>query len=212
MKLTLLFTFLFTLSLFTVVNAQSFYGTTDLKTFRDGRDAEFRDKELTPLKPEDFDSFRGLNYFPVNKTFRVNAAFTRTADEKYFEMPTSSGKTKKFVKYGVVTFKLAGKTRQLNVYQIDPVIRAKFPEYADLLFIPFKDTTYRTETYGGGRYIDIKTPTSGKVLIDFNLAYNPKCAYGGDKYSCPIPPRENNLDIDITAGEKTYPYTGHDKY
>jgi uncharacterized protein (DUF1684 family) len=212
MKLKLLFTLLLTLSLFSMVNAQSFYGTTDLKTFRDGRDAEFRNKEESPLKPEDFDGFKGLRYFPVNKAFRFNATFKRTVDEKYFEMPTSSGKTKKYVKYGIVTFKVAGKPRQLNVYQMDEAARIKFPEYADLLFIPFKDSTYRNETYGAGRYIDIKTPKSGKVVLDFNLAYNPSCAYGSDRFNCPIPPRENNLDIAITAGEKTYPYTGHDKY
>src|SRR5688572_18248503 len=117
MKLKFSFTFLLALSLFSVVNAQTFYGTTDLKTFREGRDAEFRNKDESPLKPEDFDTFKGLNYFPVDKTFRVNAAFKRTADEKYFEMPTSSGKTKNSVKYGVVTFKLSGKPYQLNVYQ-----------------------------------------------------------------------------------------------
>ncbi len=172
---------LFVLSLFSAANAQTFYGTTDLKTFRAGRDAEFRNKEESPLKEEDFAGFKGLNYYPVDKAFRVNAKFKRTADEKYFEMPTSSGKTKKFVKYGELTFRLGGRQQQLNVYQIDEAIRAKFPEYSDLLFVPFRDATYRTETYGGGRYIDIKTPKSDKVILDFNLAYNPNCAYGSDK-------------------------------
>ena len=152
-----------------------------------------------------------MNYYPVDNKFRVTAKFTRTADEKYFEMPTSSGRTKKFVKYGILTFRLGGKTRQLSVYQIDPAIRAKFPEYADLLFIPFRDLTSRTETYGGGRYIDIKTPKGKRVKLDLNLAYNPNCAYGSDRYNCPIPPRENDLDIEISAGEKRFMYSGYEK-
>lgn len=192
-------------------NAQTYYGSTDVKAFRDGRDKEFRDKKESPLKEADFAAFKGLNYYAVNKAFRVTATFDRTVDEKYFEMPTSSGKTKKFVKFGVLRFELGGRPYQLSVYQIDKEILAKFPEYADLLFIPFKDATNRTETYGGGRYIDIKTPKGNKVILDLNLAYNPNCAYGSDKYNCPIPPRENTLDVPVKAGEKRYEYSGHDK-
>lgn len=201
---------LIVLLLFSAANAQTFYGSTDVKTFRSGRDAEFRDKNESPLRDEDYANFKSLNYYPVDKAFRVEATFKRTADEKYFEMPTSSGKTKKYVKYGELTFKVAGQQRQLNVYQMDDAVRAKFPEYADLLFVPFRDATYRTETYGGGRYVDIKIPKKNKVILNFNLAYNPNCAYGSDKYNCPIPPRENNLDIPITAGEKRFAYTGSD--
>lgn len=197
--------------LFVGANAQTFYGTTDLKTFRNGRDKEFRNKDESPLKIEDFAKFKGLNNFPFDRSFRVKATFERTADEKYFEMPTSSGKTKKFVKYGILTFSIGGKPQRLSVYQTDAETLAKFPEYADLLFVPFKDATSRTETYGGGRYIDIKEPKGKTVTLDFNLAYNPNCAYGSDKYNCPIPPRENTLEVSITAGEKRYAYSGYDK-
>ena len=201
-KIFLLLLLLFGFS--TTASAQTFYGTTDVKTFRDGRDKEFRNKDESPLKAEDFPVFKNLNYFPVDKNFRVAADFTRTSDEKYFQMPTSSGKTKRFVKFGVLKFKLGGKDYALNVYQTDAETLKKFPEYADLLFIPFKDATGGKATYGG-RYIDIKTPTSGaKVILDFNLAYNPNCAYGSDRYSCPIPPSENFLQIEISAGEKNY--------
>ncbi|MFT3743971.1 MAG: DUF1684 domain-containing protein [Pyrinomonadaceae bacterium] len=126
-------------------------------------------------------------------------------------MPTSSGRTKKFVKFGILKFKFSGKPYSLSVYQIDKESRAKFPEYADLLFVPFRDLTNRTETYGGGRYIDIKMPTGDTTILDFNLAYNPNCAYGSDKYNCPIPPRENTLNVALTAGEKRYSYSGSDK-
>ena len=210
MKLAVLCILVF--GLVSAVKAQTYYGSTDLNAFREGRDKEFRDKKESPLKAEDFASFKGLNYYAVDKAFRVHAVFTRTADGKYFEMPTSSGTTKKFVKYGILTFKRGGKTRKLSVYQIDKEILAKFPEYADLLFVPFKDLTSRTETYAGGRYIDIKTPNGNKVTLDFNLAYNPNCAYGGDKWNCPIPPRENSLDLMVTAGEKRYMYSGYKPY
>lgn len=195
----------------TANSAQMFYGTTVVKAFRDGRDHEFRDKDESPLKEEDFAGFKGLNYFPVDNNFRLKAQFTRTPSEKYFQMPTSSGITKKFVKYGVLKFKLGGVDRSLSVYQIDKEVLAKFPEYADLLFIPFRDATNKTETYGGGRYIDIKQPKGKRVVLDFNVAYNPNCAYGSDKYNCPVPPRENTLDVAVTAGEKRYEYSGKSK-
>ncbi len=188
--------------------SQTYYGSTDLKEFRDGRDAEFRDKKESPLKDEDFAKFGGLNYFAINRGFRVEARLERTPSEKYFHMPTSSGTTKRFVKYGVLRFKLNRREFSLAVYQIDPAILAKNPEYADLLFVPFKDLTSRTQTYGGGRYIDIWAPKGAAVTLDFNLAYNPNCAYGGHKYNCPIPPGENSLNIAITAGEKRFSYTG----
>lgn len=194
-----------------VANAQTFYGTTDLKTFRDGRDKEFRNRAESPLKDEDFASFGGLNYYATDNAFRVIAAFRRALGGKYFEMPTSSGLTKKFVKYGILTFKLSGKASTLSVYQADAATLEKFPEYAHLLFVPFKDATNRTETYGGGRYINIVIPKDDKVMLDFNLAYNPNCAYGSDKYSCPIPPRENRLSVAIRAGEKRFAYSGSDK-
>ncbi|MEZ5426146.1 MAG: DUF1684 domain-containing protein [Pyrinomonadaceae bacterium] len=189
-----------------VVPAQTFYGTDDVKAFREGRDREFRNRNESPLKKEDFDEFRGLNYFPPDEGFRVSAGFRRTEDELYFLMPTSSGKLKKFIKYGILDFKLEGRQFFLNVYQIDPRIREKYPEYADLLFIPFKDRTNGAETYGGGRYLDIRIPKGAEeVKLDFNLAYNPNCAYGSDRYNCPIPPKENFLKTEIRAGEKAFP-------
>ena len=108
-------------------------------------------------------------------------------------------------------FKIHGKPLALSVYQIDPEIAAKFPEYGDLMFVPFKDMTNKTETYGGGRYIDIRAPKGNSAILDFNLAYNPNCAYGGEKWNCPIPPKENSLDVAITAGEKRYMYSGYEK-
>ena len=191
------------------VSGQTFYGTSNLKTFREGREKEFRNRPESPLLDKDFAGFKGLNYFPVNAKFKVPATFTETIEEKYFSMPTSSGKPKKFRKYGVLKFKLAGRALKLSVYQADLDVLATFPEYSDLLFIPFRDQTNGGESYGAGRYIDIKIPKSGRVMLDFNLAYNPNCAYGSDNYSCPIPPKENHLAIAIRAGEKKFPHAEH---
>lgn len=188
-------------------NGQDFYGTKDLKVFREGRDKEFRSKKQSPLTETDFENFKGLNYLPVDQKFRVEAEFNRTSDEKYFQMPTSSGKARTFIKFGVLNFKLNNQKYSLNVYQTDAETLKKYPEYADLLFVPFKDLTNGKETYGGGRYLDIKTPSGKRVILDFNLAYNPNCAYGSDRYSCPIPPKENFLQVEIKAGEKIYAHS-----
>ena len=191
-----------------VAAAQTFYGTNDLKTFREGRDKEFRSRAESPLLEPDFANFKGLNYFVEDRAFRVEAQFERTADAKYFQMPTSSGIPKKYVQYGVLKFKFNNREQRLNVYQADAATLAKYPEYADLLFVPFKDLTNGAETYGGGRYIDIKKPAGEKVVLDFNLAYNPSCAYGSDRFSCPIPPKKNFLKVKIKAGEKSFAYSG----
>ena len=183
---------------------QTFYGTTDLAAFREGRDREFRSKSESPLTDAGFAAFEGLKYFPNDSRFRVPAVFTRVRGEKYFMMPTSSGKAKRFVKYGVLEFRLDNRPYRLSVYQADEAARAAYPDYAELLFIPFRDLTSGKETYSVGRYIDIKLPKGNRVVLDLNLAYNPNCAYGNDKFSCPIPPKENYLAVRVTAGELNY--------
>jgi hypothetical protein len=189
------------------VDAQTFYGTTDVKKFREGRNKEFRSKEESPLTEKDFPNFKGLNYFSVNEKYRLTAEFVRTSDAKYFQMPTSSGRSQKYIKFGVLKFKLNNQDYSLNVYQSDAETLAKFPEYKDLLFVPFKDTTNGKSTYGGGRYINLTAPLDKQIILDFNLAYNPSCAYGSDRYSCPLPPKENFLQVEINAGEKSYLYS-----
>ena len=93
------------------------------------------------MKEEDFPNFKGLFYFKINNKYRVNAKFTKTTDEKYFLMPTSSGKSQKYIKYAILDFKIDNKNHSLNVYHVEEEIREKYPEYKDLLFIPFKDLT-----------------------------------------------------------------------
>ena len=188
-------------------SAQTFYGTTNLKTYREGRDSELRDEEKSPLKKIDFPKYKGLNYFPLDFGYRVFAKFKRTTDEKRLLIPTSSGKVKKYVKYAVLKFELEGKPYSLDVYHAEKSARKKLGEYENLLFIPFKDLTNGRDSYGGGRYLFINDTKNSEVILDFNLASNPSCAYGSDRYSCPIPPRANHLKVSVKAGEKSYPYS-----
>lgn len=181
---------------------QSFYGSTNVKIFREGRDKEMRSKEESPLLEKDFLSFRGLNNFSYSEKFRVTAKYTMVVTDSLITILTSSGKTRKAVVAGIVKFKLNNVPLQLNVYKFEDV--PQDDEFKDLLFIPFKDLTNGKETYSGGRYIDIWQPKSSDVILDFNLAYNPNCAYGNNKYSCPIPPKSNFLKMKILAGEKKF--------
>jgi len=157
-------------------------------------------EEGSPLKPEEI---RYLRFFKPDEDYRVTATFTRTPDEQPFDMITSSGMMKKYVKYGELSFEIKGETHTLEVYQ-SIRLRAT-PQYKDYLFIPFKDTTNGTTTYGAGRYLDIEIPDiqDGKLVLDFNKAYNPYCAFS-DGYNCPRPPAANHLRIAIEAGEKKY--------
>jgi uncharacterized protein (DUF1684 family) len=101
------------------------------------------------------------------------------------------------VKYGELAFSLNGKEFKLNIYQNLGLINKE--GYEDYLFLPFLDETNGIESYGGGRYVDARIPEGATMIIDFNKAYNPYCAYN-HKYSCPIPPKENHLDIKVLAG------------
>jgi uncharacterized protein len=174
--------------------------------FRAYRDREFRDPERSPLETWDVPEFKGLNYFKINPAFKVTARFVRTPNEKKFNMPTSSGMTKVYVKYAEIRFSLASAEHVLGVYQSEALSQTE--KYKNYLLIPFTDLTNGKESYGGGRYIDFEIPSSDVVTLDFNLAYNPSCAYSS-RFNCPIPPRENRLQTKIKAGEKTY--KSHDK-
>ena len=113
---------------------------------------------------------------------------------------TSTERTPEYVKYGEAHFSLDGKNFVLNLFQ--NTAETKVGE-ADYLFLPFTDLTSGVDTYGGGRYIDQKIPEGNSIIIDFNQSYNPYCAYN-PRYSCPIPPPENDLLIEIMAGVKDF--------
>jgi uncharacterized protein len=180
------------------------YGSSDVRRFREMRDRDFRNAALSPLLREDFTNFKGLLYFEETEKFVVTAKLEKIADKQVFTVPTSVGTSRRYLKYGVLKFELEGKSHTLIVFQSEAAPSKE--EYRNLLFIPFRDQTNGKDTYGGGRYMDILAPAGDAVTLNFNLAYNPSCAYGSERYSCPLPPKENFLQIEIKAGEKSFPY------
>ena len=161
----------------------------------------FSDSLKSPLTKEDLQHFKGLDFFPLNEKFIVEAKFVRTKKEKAFAMKTTTSRTPLYVKYGELHFTIDEKEFKLNVYQ--NIDLSKKPGYADYLFLPFSDLTCGKESYIGGRYVDMRMQKGKIWTIDFNKAYNPYCAYNY-KYSCPIVPLENDLDIEILAGVKKF--------
>ena len=161
----------------------------------------YADALKSPLTTEDLNNFSTLDFFPIDQKYVVKAQFVRLKNAKVFEMKTTTDRLPKYKKYGTLYFELEGKQLSLNVYQNLDLI--KKPEYKDYLFLPFSDLTCGKESYFGGRYIDLRIPEGKTIEIDFNKAYNPYCAYN-HKYSCPIVPLENDLDIEIKAGVKKF--------
>ncbi|MGS2726689.1 DUF1684 domain-containing protein [Psychroserpens sp. BH13MA-6] len=163
--------------------------------------AEYKDASTSPLKDKDRKKFKGLDFFKFDSTYVVQATFERTPNEDVFKMKTTTSRLPEYKKYGVITFTLKDKDFSLNIYQNQGLITKE--GYEDYLFLPFLDNTNGDESYGGGRYIDMRIPEGNVIEIDFNKAYNPYCAYN-ERYSCPIVPRENYLDLEVRAGVKAF--------
>ncbi|TPD71127.1 DUF1684 domain-containing protein [Flavobacterium microcysteis] len=185
----------------TILFAQKSFDKEAVIAFQKELNAEYADSVKSPLLKKDLKTFKALSFYPINEKFFVNAKFVRTPDEKPFEMPTSTSRKPMYVKYGEAHFSIDGKKLKVNLYQ--SLDLKKIEEYKDALFLPFTDLTSGVDSYGGGKYIDLKIPQGDTIVIDFNTAYNPYCAYN-HKYSCPIPPQENDLAIEIRAGVKKF--------
>lgn len=170
----------------------------EIKKFQKDLDKEYLDPKETPLRGDNFKNFKGHPFFPFDLKYRVTAKFVRTKDAQPFELPTSSGKTKFYKEYGKAKFELDGKSYTLTLYQSLDLI--KQDQYKDYLFLPFRDATNEKETYGGGKYMDLKVPKGNTIVLDFNKSYHPFCAYNAYDYNCPIVPEENKLPVEIRAG------------
>ncbi len=167
----------------------------ELLEFRSRKDAFFASSQ-SPLPDAVKQSFEGLAYFEVNPEM-VFAPLLKVANNfEHVMMETSSGVRKSFVRAGTLEFAVGGQTVQLTAFSNPELDNQE-------LFIPFRDATSGTQTYGSGRYLDSELAADGTVPLDFNLAYNPYCAYS-DGWSCPVPPLENWLNVPILAGEKTF--------
>jgi hypothetical protein len=144
-----------------------------------------------------------LRFYPVTPAYKVEGVFEELTASPWFPMATSGAKPKMARKYGRLTFQLHDTTLHLVVYQMQALLDKE--ETRNYLFVGFTDATSAVDTYGAGRYIDCETTDihAGQMVLDFNKAYNPYCAYASG-YNCPIPPLENNLPVAIVAGEKNY--------
>ena len=165
---------------------------------REDKDAFMKSGNESPFQ-KDTIPFEGLKYFPVNEKFNIKASLTPIQEKKVVILGTSDGLEQKYLEYAYATFKLDGVENKLLILELMDAgpLRGK-------LFLAFADETSGIETYGAGRYLDVKrVPAATTIELDFNLAYNPYCAYT-ENFSCPFPPKENILKVAILAGEKNY--------
>ncbi|OGP89744.1 MAG: hypothetical protein A2156_00470 [Deltaproteobacteria bacterium RBG_16_48_10] len=165
--------------------------------WRRERDEFFKTHERSPLPPERKRNFKCLNYYPFDPNYIFSGQIERyhfyINDPKYYAiLLTNKGTHKRYIRYGKFHFRLEDKEHAIEIYK---------SILSDYLLILFKDTTNGKETYEGGRYIDAEILAGYKLILDFNMAYHPPCAYN-NKLICALPPRENMLEIPIPAGEK----------
>lgn len=164
---------------------------------RAAKDQVFRESPSSPIPPEKLASFTHLSYFAPDESCRVPASLRVSAEAaaKIIQMPTSTGLLRDMVRIGSLEFLLKGQALQLSAFAEAADRRV------DRLFVPFADLTTGTETYEGGRYLDLDRTATGLYVIDFNRAYHPYCLYN-PKYDCLYPPAENRLPVAIRAGER----------
>ncbi|UZD21508.1 DUF1684 domain-containing protein [Algoriphagus halophytocola] len=179
-----------------LVKAQSTYESA-IKEFQEELNEEYKDPDESPLSAKQRREFTGHRFFPIDEKYHVIAKFERLPTPSTFQMKTSAHSLQDYDIFGIATFTLNGQAYRLNIYQSHKLRTQE--KYKDYLFLPFTDQTNGNQTYGGGRYIGLSIPTGDTIAIDFNKAYNPYCAYATG-YACPIPPKENDLPIEIKAG------------
>lgn len=177
-----------------------------LRRFRGERDHLFADHPQSALDPEQLLAFRGVSYFPYNPDARVEAMLIPDAGAEAQEIGTSGPELMPMRPAGSVDFELGGEQHTLPVFWIDV--------YGGGLFLPFRDATAPVETYGGGRYLFDTVKGSDfeivgreaealRIILDFNYAYNPSCAYN-PHWVCPLAPPDSHLPVPVEAGEKRF--------
>ncbi len=164
----------------------------------------FKDASSSPLKKRDLKNFKGLDFFPFDSLYIIKANLTKIENSPIFKMATTTEREPLYKEYGLLQFNLNGKDLQLTIYQSQEDLNDE--KLKDYLFLPFTDDTSGDESYGGGRYMDVMITDiqqDNTVLLNFNNTYNPYCVYN-EKYSCPLTPRKNHLDVEIKAGIKDF--------
>ena len=177
--------------------------TTDwaaaLRDHRERKDAFYAEHPHSPLPEDHREAFEGLDYFEPDPALRFELPLREHAERESITVETTTKGQREYLRWGEFRFAVEGAEQTLQAYKADPEV--------DHLWVPFRDATSGESTYGAGRYLDLeadehRTP-DGEWVLDFNLAYNPYCAYS-DRYECPLIPMENWLDVPIEAGEKSY--------
>jgi uncharacterized protein len=167
-----------------------------IELLRKEKDEFMKTSSESPLKSAK-ESYIGLNYFPANLDFKVRAKIEPITSKSFLTLSTSSGEKEKYLKHSFAIFELNGQEYRLLL------LKKATGKQNEAIFTAFADDTSGKLTYGGGRYLDLTFKNANKIDLDFNLSYNPYCAYNGT-FSCPFPPPENVLPIAIEAGEKSY--------
>jgi uncharacterized protein (DUF1684 family) len=170
------------------------------EAWRKARDHLFATHPQSPVPKGMRQSFTGLPYFDYDPAARVLAAMREAAPETY-DIATSgeAGGSYRFSRFAVASFDLDGRPLELELYWLEG--------YGGGLFVPFRDATSGRETYGAGRYLldTVKGADLGmedeRLVLDFNFAYNPSCAYD-PAWVCPLAPPPNRLGVPIRAGER----------
>jgi uncharacterized protein (DUF1684 family) len=167
-----------------------------LEQFRISKDEFFEIHPQSPLTHDQRHEFQGLTYFPENPELRLEVVVERFEEQKQVQMQTSTGDLQTYTRYGRFKFTVDGEEAALTLFA-----------GPHGFFLPFVDSQAGEETYGAGRYLEPEQLPDGKFLVDFNLAYNPYCAYN-ELYSCPLPPGENRIKLPVRAGEKSFKPVG----
>lgn len=181
-------------------NSQDKRPLLGITAYQQKLNASYKDATLSPLKSKDLKNFKGLDFFPVDSTYIVTAKLTRIENAPIFEMATTTDRKPLYKEFGLLHFTLKNENFTLTIYQSQDDLRDE--KYKDYLFLPFTDNTSGNESYGGGRYMDVMLTdikADQTIELNFNNTYNPYCAYN-EKYSCPLTPRKNHLDIEVKAG------------
>jgi len=164
------------------------------------RDMQMREKESV-LPPDRREAFRGLNFYEVDPSYRYTVLLRRFETPDTVMIPESTGNLRPQQRVGEVTVPLPEGPEELVVF------RGEGDTPRGRLWIPFADSTNRHSTYKGGRYVDLTATDSDSVVVDFNRAYNPTCAYNPD-FACPLPPPKNRIAVPVVAGEKRPTFGG----
>jgi uncharacterized protein (DUF1684 family) len=160
---------------------------------RQEKDIFMKNSDDSPFKNSE-KKYHGLLYYPIDIRYKITARFIEPNKKSIVKLSTNDNEEREYLEYGYAEFSFSDKSQKLLILE---------NVEDEVLFLAFGDETSAIDTYGAGRYLDVKHSGGASITLDFNLAYNPYCAYA-NQFSCPLPPRQNLLSVAIEAGEKTY--------